>query len=193
MSTWIVPQPKTLAIALGANLPSAYGSPTSTLIAARGLLEKIVCEWIKSSLKENTNLNEISTGINWRWSPLFETEPLGGPTNQPKFINAAVLINGSAMESIDPSEQAILNLLEKTLMIENALGRERKNDSSTWGPRTIDIDLLAWGDLQVKTQKLILPHPRIFERSFVLTPLAAALTIKSKAPKKLAPQKGWSE
>ena len=97
------------------------------------------------------------------------------------------------MESIDPSEQAILNLLEKTLMLENDLGRERKNDSSTWGPRTIDIDLLAWGDLQVKTQKLILPHPRIFERSFVLTPLAAALTIKSKAPKKLAPQKGWSE
>ena len=193
MSTSIVPPSKTLAIALGANLPSKYGPPTSTLIEVRRILKEIVEEWLTSSLKENINSEEIPNQINWRWSPLFETKPFGGPPKQANYINAVVLIDGPIMEFINPSEKKILNLLEKTLKLEKELGRIRGEKSIQWGPRCIDIDLLAWGELQVKNKKLILPHPRLIERSFVVTPLAAALKNSNTIPVQLQPRKGWIE
>tara|TARA_Y100001968_G_scaffold272812_1_gene265224 strand:+ start:8916 stop:9497 length:582 start_codon:yes stop_codon:yes gene_type:complete len=193
MSTFIVPPSKTLAIALGANMPSIFGSPASTLIAARGFLEKTIYDWVSSTVKENIKLEIITNEIHMNWSPLFKTKPIGGPPNQSEFINAAVTINGPLMQSINPSESAILNLLERTRVIEKNLGRIRDKNSLRWGPRTVDIDLLSWGDLHVKNKSLILPHPRLIERDFVLIPLAASLVNSSSSPLQLSPREGWQE
>ena len=194
MSTFIIPPSKTLAIALGANKASQVGLPCTTLINVRPLLEKIIAEWGASSLKKNIDIQSFSKDLRCRWSPLFETKPIGGPSNQSNFINAVLVVDGLSMDLLDPSKKAILNLLEKTLLLEKDFGRDRAHSSITWGPRSLDIDLLAWGTLQVKHKDLILPHPRIIERSFVITPLAAILNSnQNSAPKRLKPQPGWYE
>lgn len=194
MSTFLVPPAKTLAIGLGANEPSPIGSPASTLIAVRPLLENIIQEWIFSSLKENVRIKALSNGINWRWSPIFETKAIGGPANQSDFLNAVLVVEGPTMNYLSPSKEASLNLLNRTLSLEKAFGRERKTSSIKWGPRSIDIDLLAWGELQIKSEMLTLPHPRIIERNFVLTPLVAVLNSKDQSlPRQLEPQEGWKE
>lgn len=92
-------------------------------------------------------------------SSIWETAPWG-IEDQPHFLNACVLI-----ETILPP----LDLLDACLAIERAHGRER---SQRWGPRTLDIDILFYGDAQIKGDRLTLPHPRLTDRSFVLAPLA---------------------
>jgi 2-amino-4-hydroxy-6-hydroxymethyldihydropteridine diphosphokinase len=62
-------------------------------------------------------------------------------------------------------------LFARAVAVERALGRERSKERR-WGPRTIDIDLLAYDDLVLRDEELTLPHPRLFERAFVLVPLA---------------------
>ena len=62
-------------------------------------------------------------------------------------------------------------LLDRALAVERTLGRDRTKERR-WGPRTIDIDLLAYDDAAIDEPGLILPHPRLFERAFVLVPLA---------------------
>jgi 2-amino-4-hydroxy-6-hydroxymethyldihydropteridine diphosphokinase len=80
-------------------------------------------------------------------------------TNQPDFLNLVIAgyTDFSARES-----------LERVLAIESKLGRKRDIPR---GPRTIDIDILFYGDMQLNEDSLILPHPRLFERSFVVLPL----------------------
>ena len=194
MSTFIVPPLKTLVIALGANKSSPIGSPSSTLIAIRPLLQKVICEWIISSLKENTNIDTLLEGILWRWSPLFLTKPIGGPENQADFINAVLIVDGPIMNSLNPSENSSINLLKRVLKLEKDFGRDRSKSAIKWGPRSIDIDLLAWGELHIKNKILTLPHPRILERSFVITPLAAILNKNENfIPRQISPQEGWNE
>jgi len=94
-----------------------------------------------------------------RCSSLYLTEPVGGPP-QDCYLNA-VAEGASAL----PPEQ----LLRACLDVERALGRTRE---VRWGPRTIDIDLLLYGDERRATAELTLPHPRLHERQFVLVPLA---------------------
>lgn len=94
-----------------------------------------------------------------RSSRVYETDPVGGPP-QPSFLNAVVEIS----TELDPRE-----LLAICAGIEQALGRER---SERWGPRTIDIDILLYDDLTVDDHDLVVPHPRMHERGFVLAPLA---------------------
>ncbi len=66
----------TLAVGLGANLPSKAGPPNATLCAARPQLETLIKDWLQSIIKKK----EIDFScLRWRWSPLFETDPLGGP------------------------------------------------------------------------------------------------------------------
>lgn len=91
-------------------------------------------------------------------SRLYETEPIGGPP-QGKFLNAAVRIKTSL------SPQLLLKSIKK---IENDLGRK---ESVRWAPREIDLDILLYGDRIIKQKNLIIPHPRMFEREFVLKPL----------------------
>jgi 2-amino-4-hydroxy-6-hydroxymethyldihydropteridine diphosphokinase len=88
--------------------------------------------------------------------------PPWGVTDQPPFVNAAIAV----ATSLPPRD-----LFARAVGIERALGRERSKERR-WGPRTIDIDLLAYDDLVLRDEELTLPHPRLFERAFVLVPLA---------------------
>ncbi|MFV0451672.1 MAG: 2-amino-4-hydroxy-6-hydroxymethyldihydropteridine diphosphokinase [Propioniciclava sp.] len=90
-------------------------------------------------------------------SSVYATDPVG-VTDQPDFLNLVVLA-----ESTMPS----MVLLERAQAIENAYGRER---IERWGPRTLDIDIIAVGDRVRNDPDLILPHPRAHERAFVLVP-----------------------
>jgi len=188
-----MPNPHLLAIGLGSNLPGQAGSPLSTLIAVRPKIEKIIADWVESTLKETKAVPKKQTSLQWKWSPLFETEPLGGPKKQNAFINAALVVDGSDMKQLTPSENSALQLLQELLILEKHFGRDRNTEQIRWGPRTLDIDILAWGDLQVKSPRLTIPHPRLIERSFVLIPLGEAISYKQKPPKKIRPLKGWPE
>ena len=92
-------------------------------------------------------------------SSLYETEPVGY-ADQPWFLNA--VIRGDT--ELNPEE-----LLDFVKDIERDLGRK---PSFRYGPRSMDIDILLYGDRVVETSKLTIPHPRLTERAFVLVPLA---------------------
>ena len=92
-------------------------------------------------------------------SQLRETDPVG-VVEQPPFLNGAIALDTSL------SPRAVLELL---LEIEEELGRVR---GERWGPRTVDLDLLVYGDERVDEDGLHVPHPRLHERGFALEPLA---------------------
>jgi 2-amino-4-hydroxy-6-hydroxymethyldihydropteridine diphosphokinase len=107
-------------------------------------------------------------------SSLFETEPVGY-LNQPRFLNGA-----AALETELPPRE----LLERLLQVERRLGRVR-GEGPRFGPRTIDLDLLLYGDEIVEEPGLTVPHPRLHERRFALEPLAEldpALEIPGHGP-----------
>jgi 2-amino-4-hydroxy-6-hydroxymethyldihydropteridine diphosphokinase len=88
--------------------------------------------------------------------------PPWGEEDQPRFINACIEIE----TGLDP--HALLFTLHK---IEQKFGRDRAKEQR-WGPRTLDLDLIAYDDVKLDKPELTLPHPRLFERAFVLAPLA---------------------
>jgi len=88
--------------------------------------------------------------------------PPWGVTDQPQYVNAVIAV----MTSLSPH-----GLLARAKECERALGRDRAREQR-WGPRTIDIDLLVYDDVAANDAELILPHPHLFERAFVLVPLA---------------------
>ena len=88
--------------------------------------------------------------------------PPWGVTNQPPFINAVIAVS----TTLAPHA-----LLTRTQACERAFGRDRAHEQR-WGPRTIDLDILAYDDLVLNDATLTLPHPHLFERAFVLVPLA---------------------
>ncbi len=91
-------------------------------------------------------------------SPVYRTAPVGGP-DQPDYHNAAVLLD---------VERAPLELLRALQAIELGHGRERL---VRWGPRTLDLDVLLWGEEAIDLPDLAVPHPRLVERRFALEPL----------------------
>lgn len=93
-------------------------------------------------------------------SRVYETAPVGGPS-QPDFLNQVVRIE----TDLDPR-----SLLHVCLDIESSLGRDRRHEVR-WGPRPIDIDVLTYESAVVREPDLIIPHPRLAERAFVLVPL----------------------
>ena len=95
-----------------------------------------------------------------RLSTVIETEPWGH-VNQPRFLNAA-----AEVETPLTPRQLLVFLLD----VERRLGRERIGPR--WGPRTIDLDLLLYGEDTVEEPDLVVPHPRLTEREFALRPLA---------------------
>lgn len=106
-------------------------------------------------------------------SRLYRSAPWG-ITEQPEFINAAAELD----TTLEPRE-----LLEALLAIERAAGRER--NGARWGPRVLDLDLLLHGDRVVHESGLILPHPHLQERAFVLLPLhdlAPGLEVPGRGP-----------
>lgn len=92
-------------------------------------------------------------------SSLYSTKPWG-VTDQPDFVNACAL----ARTTLDPLP--LLDLLKAT---ERAMGRR---ETRRWGPRAIDLDLLFYDDLAWRDERLVLPHPGVLERAFVVLPLA---------------------
>jgi 2-amino-4-hydroxy-6-hydroxymethyldihydropteridine diphosphokinase len=122
---------------------SNLGQPERQIAAA---LEQLVAE-------KGVTLVAVST--------LRETEPVGY-RDQPDFLNGAV-----ELETALPARE----LLERLLAIESRLGRVR-GEGPRFGPRTIDLDLLLYGDETIDEPCLTVPHPRLAERRFALEPLA---------------------
>jgi len=98
--------------------------------------------------------------VKLRYASAHYRTPPWGVLNQPRFINMAISVD----TELTPRE-----LLQRAMNVEASFGRDRSQ--SRWGPRTLDIDLLSYGDLVMDEPGLILPHPRMFERAFVLVPL----------------------
>jgi 2-amino-4-hydroxy-6-hydroxymethyldihydropteridine diphosphokinase len=93
-------------------------------------------------------------------SPVYETEPVGGPPGQARYLNAVAELCTVATPR---------QLLDAARRAEDAAERQR---IVTWGPRTLDVDILIVGNLTVDWPELRVPHPRMWERGFVLVPLA---------------------
>ena len=100
-------------------------------------------------LREATDVKKVSS--------LYETKPVGGP-EQDNYINAVCVID---------SDLPALDLLDLLNGIEKSMGRVR---IEKWGPRIIDLDLIQYGNILSSSEELELPHPRAFERKFVLEP-----------------------
>ena len=94
-------------------------------------------------------------------SDWIETEPVGGPAGSPRYLNGAVLVE---------TRLGARELLDALLALERAHGRERVGGRDA--PRTLDLDLLLLGDVAVDEPGLVVPHPRLEERLFVLEPLS---------------------
>jgi len=105
-------------------------------------------------------LNDIEDTILVSQSPFYTSAPFG-PVSQPDFVNGVI----GLLTALEPRE-----LLRRLQAIEDAQGRDRSVDR--WGPRTLDLDLLACGGLEIDDKALQLPHPGIAERNFVLLPWA---------------------
>ena len=192
-------RPDTLAIALGANLPSPAGEPADTLLAVRPLLEQMLQGWAQASLL-------------FRWSPLLQTAPVGGPSGQRPYSNGVLLVelppalavkaapspsavaldatrcdatgwDATECDATGPHglDSAALDLLQDLQRLEAEFGRPPQSERQHWGPRSLDLDLLWWGDLELDlpatsaTPALQLPHPLWQQRSFVLEPLATLI------------------
>lgn len=131
-------------VSLGSNLPSSYGSPRSTLDAALSLLQEFSTEKIQCS-------------------SLWQTAPADCPEESPEFVNAIAILKPGRGETP-------LSLLLKLQALEIKFGRSRVITQNA--PRTLDLDLICFGDIRLQTPTLTLPHPRAHLRSFVLRPLA---------------------
>lgn len=104
-------------------------------------------------LSDNPNVKII------KQSSIYETDPVG-PVDQEQFLNMVIEVE----TDLQPH-----HLLDVCQTIESQLGRKRE---IKWGPRTIDLDILVYNQENIVTERLILPHPRLHERAFVLIPLS---------------------
>jgi 2-amino-4-hydroxy-6-hydroxymethyldihydropteridine diphosphokinase len=91
-------------------------------------------------------------------SPVYETEPIGGPDESGPYLNIVLLADTTL---------AVETLLDRAHAVEQAFGRER---SVKGAPRTLDVDLITYGKKEISTEELTVPHPRAHERAFVLAP-----------------------
>lgn len=105
-------------------------------------------------------LQQLPLSDNFVCSSFYSTKPWGF-VEQPDFVNAVVKFN---------TQLSPLMLLEHLHRIENQQGRVRSTEKN--GPRTLDLDILLYGDLIINQPSLVIPHPRMMERDFVLHPLA---------------------
>ncbi len=110
---------------------------------------------VRSALDELAALEGVRLRAH---SPLYRSPPLG-PPGQPDYINAVAVLE----VTLDPHR-----LLDRLQAIERQHGRER---GVRWGPRTLDLDLLLYGDMRIDSPRLKVPHPEMGGRSFVLLPL----------------------
>lgn len=126
-------------------------------------------------LAETSEIELVSTSSFYETTPI-QDNPDGSVANQPDFLNAVCQVN---------TELPVQFLLARLLKIEKKGGRERKHRQH--GPRTLDLDLLIYGETMCKTAVLTVPHPRLHNRAFVLYPLmeiAPDLVVPGKGPVK---------
>jgi 2-amino-4-hydroxy-6-hydroxymethyldihydropteridine diphosphokinase len=116
----------------------------------RATLERAV-----AMLCDGTAIRPLARSSDYRTPPW-------GVTDQAAFVNAALAVT----TALSPHE-----LLDRAMACERRLGRDRSQETH-WGPRPIDIDILAYDDVEIRDPDLTLPHPLLFERAFVLVPLA---------------------
>ena len=182
-----------LVISIGANIPGILGDPIRTIAAIRPKIEKSIIEWnIALNYPENESEN-INKTLSFQWAPLFETDPYGVTVNQPRFINTILVVEGENFALVTPNKKAAIYLMNKFLELEKIAGREREKTEIHGGPRSLDIDFISWGGLQINTKTLTLPHPRFSDRNFVLIPLAEILSKTQGKPKRINSQINWPE
>jgi len=114
-------------------------------------------------------LDQIRESCLLRRSSLYRSDPLG-PSGQPDYINAVACLE-SGLSPID--------LLDALQIIEQDHRRERKE---RWGPRTLDLDLLLYGHIRIKQPRLVVPHPEMHRRAFVLYPMAEIAPRELRVP-----------
>ena len=148
-----------LAIGLGANVCSSHGPPESTLRWIAPRLSDWLVAWGDIDVRD------------LRCSSFLTTQPIGGPPGQETYCNAVLLITRVQRSQ---TEMGALELLEHLQQLERSCGRDRQREQR-WGPRPLDLDLLFWGELRLNHPRLVLPHPRMHLRSFVLEPLLQAM------------------
>ncbi|RHW31724.1 2-amino-4-hydroxy-6-hydroxymethyldihydropteridine diphosphokinase [Lysinibacillus yapensis] len=113
----------------------------------------------EQNLKTAVGMLQETPGVSVvKVSSIYETAPVGY-TEQPSFFNIALYVE---------TTHAALEMLKICQSVENELGRVR---DIRWGPRIIDLDILLFNNDNIKVQNLTVPHPRMFERAFVLVPL----------------------
>lgn len=132
-----------VAVSLGSNLPYLNQSPTEIVLAAMESLRQI--------------------SIDSQASSVYLSEPIDCPPDAEDFINAAMVLRVNAKTSA----RELLTLLQG---IETEYGRQRSGEQNQ--ARTLDIDIISYGNQQLESPDLILPHPRAARRRFVLLPLA---------------------
>lgn len=132
------------AIALGSNLSNELGDSE---------------EIVNSAIKQLATIEQVEVVKVSRW---YRTKAITLPDSpaQPDYINGCAILK----TSLNPFQ-----LLQVLFNTEQTFGRERRE---RWGARTLDLDLLLYGDRLVNTPELVLPHPRMSDRAFVLLPLA---------------------
>tara|TARA_Y100001968_G_scaffold299489_1_gene310201 strand:- start:962 stop:1540 length:579 start_codon:yes stop_codon:yes gene_type:complete len=191
--TYAKPGASKLVISIGANIPSNLGDPPTTIAAIRPLIEKSIIDWNFTFNFPKIEDKNFDKSLSFKWAPLYETDPLSGITDQPKFFNTVLVVDGKNFSMVKPNEIAAINLMKKFLDLEIVAGRDRKNKEIFWGPRPLDIDFISWGVLQVNTDTLILPHPRLSERNFVLIPLSEVLSETQGKPIRVKAKSSWPE
>jgi 2-amino-4-hydroxy-6-hydroxymethyldihydropteridine diphosphokinase len=113
-----------------------------------------------ANLRRSVELLDAESGVDVvASSRVWETDPVGGPEGQPPYLNAVIRVE----TSLAPHE-----LLEACHRVEATLQRVRE---VRWGPRTIDLDIVLFDDLAIDEPDLVVPHPRLAERAFVVLPL----------------------
>lgn len=126
--------------------------PTAVLSIGSNLGDRF--EYLQNAVSKISTHPQISTVIT---SSIYETKPVGGPA-QDDFLNAVVKID---------TQLSAAELLEFAHELENQAQRKRNEH---WGPRTLDVDILVYGDQVSDDSQLMLPHPRIGQRAFVIVP-----------------------
>jgi 2-amino-4-hydroxy-6-hydroxymethyldihydropteridine diphosphokinase len=105
------------------------------------------------------HLKELKTTKVLKVSRIISSRPAGGPARQENYLNAVVKIETGL---------SLFSLLKEIKDIEKRMGRKK---TARWGPRLIDIDILLYGKKSIKSAILTVPHPRMFNRPFVIKPL----------------------
>jgi 2-amino-4-hydroxy-6-hydroxymethyldihydropteridine diphosphokinase len=136
-------------------------APRLTQLAVIGLGANLgdACQTLHEALRQLQSHPQTS---DWQISPFYRTAPIGSHESQPDYINGVAILRTAL------SPEALMHWLLDT---ERLFGRDRSHDIVRNAPRTLDLDLLLYEQVSINTPLVILPHPRLHERAFVLRPL----------------------